>query len=113
MSITEMQEYIDYDAEQETEFKKRSKRKGNSYKRKIEEKRRLNKLYKQFNDRFYNPTGAYYDEEKGRIIRCWNSKNCAMPSYLKKSANKKVRHSDNIGNKGNYKKVYEIQYNIY
>ena len=113
MSITEMQEYIDYAAEQETEYKKRGKRNGNSYKRKIEEKKRLNKLYKQMNEKFYIPTGAYYDENKGRIVRCWNSRNAKTPAYLKKNANRKVRHSDDIGRKGNYKKLYDVQYGLY
>ena len=112
MSITELQKYIDYEAEQETEYKKRGKRNGNSYKRKIEEKKRLNKLHKKMNENFYISTGVYFDEKKGRLVRCWNSRNAKTPAHLKKSANRKVRHSDEVGCKGNYKKLYDVQYGL-
>lgn len=76
-------------------------------KRKLEDKRKLEKLYFQTKNGI-GLGGAYFDEEKNRIIRYkqTTSKNC---KYWKRQANKKVRRcKDELIFKCSVKKVYPL-----
>lgn len=78
-----------------------------SYQRKQEENRRLKKLLLETQNNY--AAGAYFDEEKQRIIKySAGGKNCRK--FLKKCSNKKVRHSfkeERIQEKGFYKKTFD------
>lgn len=72
-----------------------------SYRRKLEEKRRLKNLYEKTkisNPRKIQICGVWYHDDKERFIRCYKSD---YPTYkfFKKRFHKKIRHSETVSNK--------------
>lgn len=51
--------------------------------------------------------GAYYDEDKGRIIQYWFKK-----KYLKQVAAKVARKAKDISNGSLYKRVYDLWWEL-
>ncbi len=52
--------------------------------------------------------GAYYDEDKGRIIQYWFKK-----KYLKQVAAKVARKAKDISNGSLYKRVYDLWWGLF
>lgn len=85
-----------------------------SYKRKLEDDRRLRRLYKETKNH-YGP-GAWYSERKQRIIKVKiGTKN--YKRFLKKTSSKKARlffqNSELYQNKGYFKKTFDYWWNLY
>ena len=59
----------------------------------------------------HKSVGAWYDPDKGRYIK---TNVCEFrKGYLRMIANRKVRHSKNVGSGGMYKKVYDHWNELY
>lgn len=88
------------------------RKRKNSYSRKKFERRKLKKLLIETQHRY--GAGAYFDQEKNRIIRYKTS--IRAYRYWKKFASKKARRffesEDIYKNKGFYKKVTDIDWII-
>ena len=80
-----------------------------SYKRTIERRKRLRRLYNATKDRY--GAGAYYDEQKHRIIRY----SCNL-SRIRRAGNKLIRcrmkRIDHVVNGASYKKMYDYWWNV-
>ena len=77
-----------------------------SYQRKKEDKRRLKKLYEE--SRWGYGRGAWYDEDKDRIIRY---SNVSEGWYWKRFSNKQVRKTTAPIASGNaYRKIFDYWY---
>lgn len=83
------------------------KRNGNGHKRRLNDLRRLRKLYEETKHSYGR--GAWYDEAKGRIVEYSFSDCSNKSSYAKRASNRKVRHSDNTVcyNRGKYRRLYD------
>ena len=80
-----------------------------SYKRKLEDNRRLHRLYEQT---FYHyGRGVYYDNKKHRLIKWDNPQN--KKKFIKRYANHKVRKYLNTPNHNGYRKIFDIWWQIW
>lgn len=87
------------------------------YYRKVEENRRLKKLYDETWHSY--GSGAYWDDKRGVYRKYWPySKNhgCNLRKYYHRANNKRVRR---LGNRGEvfrrsvYKKVFDLWWTLY
>lgn len=71
------------------------------YYRKRYDKKKHIKIYNQLSNRWYYPSGVYYNENKNRYIRYWRGK---RSKQLKIVSHRKFRrkHNTSINTKGNY-----------
>lgn len=79
-----------------------------SYRRKKEDKRRLNKIYTTAGNAWF--IGAYYSDKKDRIIRIYQGK---MAKYFRKYTNKKVRKEKDLAQHGKYRRVFDYWWNLW
>lgn len=76
-----------------------------SYHGSKERNRRLKKLYGETKTQY--GAGAYYDEDKKRLIKYSPRKNSGYAKYLRKVANRKVRRNKDNLKYGSYRKIYD------
>lgn len=76
-----------------------------SYKRKQEDKRRLETLYSKTRNKCSG--GAYFDKQKGRIVKYSLSDGSDYKRYLKNLSNRKIRKSNIKLDNGDYKKLFD------
>ena len=81
-----------------------------AYKQAANRRCKLEKLYKQTKNHGAYPGGAYFDEQRGIYIK---NNLPRFAKYLRKVSNRKVRKIADIGNNGNYRKLYDYKYNLY
>lgn len=85
------------------------------YKRSVEDRRRMKKLYDETKTKLIG--GAFFDKSKGRIIRFSYSDNPrgreSMTKYLKRQSNKRVRKSDELYERGTYRRVYDYRWMLF
>lgn len=81
---------------------------------KIEENRRLEKLYNETKHRF-GGGGAQIDSRTGRYFRYWDcSGSGSMKKYYRGVSNRKVRRKkDEIFSRGMHKKVFDLWWSLY
>lgn len=83
-----------------------------SYRRSRERNRRLRKLYRK--TRFSYGRGAWFDNDKNRIIRYYPSTSTGYTKYLRRLANRRVRRTKDLPRKGNYyKKLYDYWWELF
>lgn len=86
-----------------------AKRNGNGHKRRLNDLRRLRKLYAETMHSFGR--GAWYDESKGRIVKYSFSHGGRgnKSTYAKRESNRKVRHGDKTVcyRGGQYRKLFD------
>ena len=76
-----------------------------SHRRKIEDKRRLKKLYNE--TRTLYGSGAYFDKDAGRYIR-YSAGGVGRRRWFKRQSNKSVRRHKDASLKGNqYRRVFD------
>lgn len=79
-----------------------------SYYRAKERNRRLKKQHDKFHTIY--TAGIWYSEDEERYIKCDAPR---RRKYLRNQANRRVRRTKHFsGNYGDYKKVYDLQWNI-
>lgn len=79
-----------------------------SYKRSVYDKRKIKNLYEKTKNSCLK--GAFYDKYKGRYVRYGLSDNGKrFIRTLKSISNRKVRRTQNIFNRGQYKKIWPIK----
>ena len=81
-----------------------------SYHRSRETRRRLRKLSR--NSPGYSPSGAWYNEEKGRYIRFYARGSHGSTKWLRTVANHKVRRAKNVPQGGGYRRVYDYWWEL-
>lgn len=80
-----------------------------SWQRSTETKRRLKKLHE--NTIHHYGAGVWYDEKKGRYIRCWQPRRA---QWVKNQCNRAVRrYKGTLPTKGSYRKVAEFWWNVW
>ena len=86
-----------------------------SYQESVERNRRLKKLLNETKHSFAK--GAWYDEDKGRIIKYSPSRNSKYPKYLKQRSAKHFRknyNNDDYLMQGNtYQKTFDYWWELY
>lgn len=82
-----------------------------SYQTKQEEKIKLKKLYEKTKNSCR--AGAYYDEDKDRLIKFSPRRKSKYTKYLRKVANRKVRRYSEDLSYGSYRKVYDYWWEIF
>ena len=86
-----------------------------SYKRHAEDQKRMKKLLNNFKGNHLWTTPVYFNEnEEGKIYyyRIYKTRNSIK--YLKHQSNIKIRrYKGDLKKRGNFKKVYDIQYLFY
>lgn len=82
-----------------------------AYKQAQNRKKRLLKTYKKTRTSY--GSGVWFDEKRGFYYRYYPSNTSGYTRALKRIGNKKVRRTPDIGNFGNYKKVYDYQYTLF
>ena len=80
------------------------------YKRSVEEKEKLQKLYEQTKNTYGN--GAYYDEQKHRIIKYWAA-GPGTGKWLRRLGNKRLRHLGRAYKGGEYRKVFDYWWELF
>ena len=79
-----------------------------SWQRSRETRRRLKKLSRATE---HKSIGAWYDPDNGRYIK---TNDCEFrKGYLRMIANRRVRHAQNVGSGGMYKKVFDYWWELY
>ena len=95
-----------------------------SYKRKLEvrEKKRHKRIWDVNSGRYYHPFGYYpvdrcgkYTDDEEAVVYYKRYNTTQRSKFLKRQGNKKIRRmNDDIAlNGGDYKKVYEYQWELY
>lgn len=79
-----------------------------SHRRKMEEKRKLKRLYKQ--TQYSSRAGAYYDEDKKRYMRWYAPR---IGKYYRRISNKKVRRKKYLVNGNTYKRYFDYWWELY
>ena len=82
-----------------------------SYQRTNENKNRLRKLLQHTSHKCVGC--AYYDADKGRIVRIMASNTPGYTKYLRRRSNKRVRGLDDIANGTSYKKVFDYKWELF
>lgn len=77
-----------------------------SYKRKINDKKRLKKLFEATHKYSFKLGGAWYNSKKHRYVRINTS---SLTKELRRLCNKRVRKNNNIPNGNAYRKASEYQ----
>ena len=80
------------------------------HQRKMEEHRRLRKVY--IETRHSYGAGVYFYERKNRYVRYSVGSQRSRGKYLRNVANRKVRRSNNPSNHGGYRKVYDYWWEL-
>ena len=80
-----------------------------SWQRSKETKRRYKKLH---DDTIHcYGSGVWYDEERGRYIRCWQPR---IAKFVKRKCNRAVRrYKGSLTGKGSYRKISEYWWEIW
>ena len=81
-----------------------------SHRRSRETRRRLKKL--SVSSPRYTPSGAWYDEDKGRYIRYYARGSHGCTKWLRTVANRKVRRAKNVLQGGGYRRVYDYWWEL-
>lgn len=79
-----------------------------SHRRKMEEKRKLKRLYKK--TQYSSRAGAYYDEDKKRYMRWYTPR---IGKYYRRISNKRVRRTKYLVNGNTYKKYFDYWWELY
>lgn len=86
-----------------------------SYKESEDRRKKLNKLL--YETKHSYGSGAWYDEEAGRIKKYSASDNSKYPSYLKKHSarlyRRKYKKSEILLQRGDYKKTFDYWWMLY
>lgn len=80
-----------------------------AYKQAKMRRSKLEKTYNKSGTRYY-PGGVYYDEELDRYFKYDLPR---FAKYLRKVSNKKVRKAGNLGQRGNYRKLFDYKWELY
>ncbi len=78
-----------------------------AYKQAQNRNKRLLKTYRKTKYKYC--AGVWFDEEKGRYVKCTASNTPGYVKSLRKIGNKKVRKAKDVGNFGAYKKLYDYK----
>jgi hypothetical protein len=82
-----------------------------AYKQAKNRRKRLVKTYEETKHKY--GSGIWYDEDRGRYIRCTASNTPGYAKILRRICNKKVRKSADVGNFGVYRKSYDYKWTLY
>ncbi len=86
------------------------------YKRKLQDKKRMEALYKETGaERWFIFTGVYRDSKKGRMVQIWRSHKSDMPRFYKRQAAKAVRNlpqDEAPANGASYRKSYDYKWEL-
>lgn len=79
-----------------------------SWKRSIETRRRLRKLSRETSGII---KGAWYDSDKDRYVRTYYAPK--DKKWLRMTANRKVRRTENVSSGGGYRKIYDYWWGLF
>lgn len=79
-----------------------------SHKRKVGDKRRLRKTYRQTQNSWL--VGVYYDEDKDRLVRVYQG---SMAKYFRRRTNKRLRKEETTLQHGKYRRIFDYWWELW
>ena len=86
-----------------------------AYKQAKNRKKRLQKTYDEvkYMRKHYTGSGVWIDEDRGFLYRYSPSSTPGYAKSLRRIGNKKVRHSKDVLNNGEYRRVYDYKWTLF
>jgi len=83
-----------------------------SYQRSKERNRRNDRLYKKCGH--YYMCAIYYSKKKERLTRVYSAgRKSGTAKWIRNQSNRKVRHTKDVGNNSQYRKLFDYWYKLY
>lgn len=80
-----------------------------SYRRSIEDKRRLEKLHNETRNSYF--AGAWYNEKKGRYVK-YTCHDEWFKTYSRRIVRRKLKNNEDLIHGNSYKKIFDYKWTV-